>query len=150
MRRIVVGVDGSVESTRALEWAAAEARRSESELLVLYAWTMPVMAYSASFLPAPQAKEAFRKSAKATMDEILANADVDLDGVRFDVRVVEGHAGDWLVRASRDADMVVVGHRERRPIAEFVLGSTAQYVSRHAVIPVVVVPEVAAATVNAA
>ena len=148
MRQIVVGVDGSEPSVRALEWAAAEAHTTGSELVVVYAWTVPAMAYSASFLPAPQAKAAFQEAAKQTMAEILAR--VDLAGVRVEARVVEGHPGASLVSESRDADMVVVGHRERGALAEFVLGSTAHYVGRHAAVPVVVVPEVSPVSARAA
>lgn len=144
MERLVVGVDGSENSQRALEWAATEARSRDAELVVVHAWTVPVMTYGTflvPYAPALAAKQHFEAAARASLDEVLAA--VDLEGVNVDVRLAEGHPGAALVAESSDASMVVIGHRGRRPLAEFVLGSTAQYVSRHAEVPVVVVPDAA-------
>ena len=41
IRRIVVGVDGSEPSIRALQWAARQAEWSGATLEVLTAWTFP-------------------------------------------------------------------------------------------------------------
>ena len=41
IRRIVVGVDGSEPSVRALQWAARQAEWSGATLEVLTAWTFP-------------------------------------------------------------------------------------------------------------
>jgi nucleotide-binding universal stress UspA family protein len=140
--RVVVGVDGSENSRAALEWAAEQARKTGGDLVVVHAWTVPVMTYGTwlvPYAPALEAKRSFRESARAMVNGVLANANVE--DLHVDVRLVEGHPGDALVRESHDAQMVVVGNRGRRPLAEFVLGSTTQYVSRHSAVPVVVVPE---------
>jgi nucleotide-binding universal stress UspA family protein len=39
--------------------------------------------------------------------------------------------------------MIVVGSRGRSALSELVLGSTARYVSRHASVPVVIIPQAA-------
>ena len=151
MKRVVVGVDGSENSIRALEWAAREARSTSAELVVVHAWTVPVMTYNTwlvPYIPGPDAKQALRESAKARVEEMLSQ--VDLEGLGVDVRVVEGHPGHALVTESQGALMVVVGHGGRRALAELVLGSTTQYVTRHAAVPVTVVPTQVPALAGAA
>ena len=151
MKRVVVGVDGSENSMRALEWAAREARGAHAELVVLHAWTMPVMTYNTwlvPYVPGPEARQALRASARAMVEEMLSRA--DLEGLDVDVRVVEGHPGHALVTESQGALMAVVGHGGRRALAELVLGSTTQYVIRHAAVPVTVVPSQVPALAGAA
>jgi nucleotide-binding universal stress UspA family protein len=61
------------------------------------------------------------------------------DGV--ETRVIEGHnVGRVLVDAARDATMLVVGMNHRHGLGYF-LGSTATNCVRHAISPVMVVPE---------
>ena len=151
MERLVVGVDGTETSRAALDWAAAEARNRGAELVVVHAWTVPVMTYGTflvPYAPALDAKQHFEASARAMVDRVVAEA--DLEGTQVTVSLVEGHPGAALVAESSDAAMVVVGNRGRRPLAELVLGSTTQYVSRHAEVPVVVVPEKASVPAVAA
>ncbi len=142
MERIVVGIDGSDRSRSALEWAAAEARSEGAELVIVHAWMFPASAHGSLIAPNYNpvgTKKAYRDAAQATVDSLLAK--VDLSDVRHEVRVVEGLPGPSLIDASSDAAKVVVGHRSRRRLAQFILGSTAQHVSRHATVPVVVVPD---------
>ena len=144
MRRIVVGIDGAEQGRRVLAWAAGEARRTGAVLVIVHAWTVPASAHGSLVVPnfsADSTRLAHRDAARAKVDASLASA--DLDGVRFEVRLVEGTAGEALVDAGEGATMVVVGHRARGGLAELVLGSTARYVTRRATVPVLVVPEMA-------
>jgi len=151
VERIVVGIDGSDTSRRALEWAADEARNSGSELVVVHAWMVPASAHGSLVVPNfdPRGtKRAYREAAQATVNSMLAS--VDLGDVHHEVRLMEGLPGPALVEAGADAARIVVGHRGRRRLAQLVLGSTAQHVSRHARVPVVVVPEAARKVASAA
>lgn len=151
MRRIVVGVDGSESSRNALEWAAAELRENDGELVVVHAWMLPASAHGSLIVPNydPRGtKKTFRDAAEAIVKAQTAAA--DLSDVPHQVRLVEGLPGPSLLDASHDAEMVVVGHRARRALAQYVLGSTAQYVTRRSTVPVVVVPERAQAEAQAA
>ncbi len=143
MTRVVVGVDGSESSRRALQWAAGEARRRAARLVVLHAWTVPAAAYAtgSSIVPLLQTfdeRTHFENAARATLDRLVSA--VDLSGVDVDIRLVPGHAGQALVDAGRDASSIVVGSRGRGSLADLLVGSTTRYVSRHATVPVVVIP----------
>ena len=151
MERIVVGVDGSANSRRALAWAAGEAHDRDAEMVIVHAWMLPAAAHGSLISPnfdIEGTKKSYRDAARGTVAAMLRS--VDLDGVRHEVRIIEGLPGPALVDSSSDAAAIVVGHRGRGRLAEFVLGSTAQHVSRHAAVPVVVVPDDARVAASAA
>ena len=71
---IVVGVDGSDQSTCALLWAAREAARRSAPLYVVTAYTVPV--FAASSMDAGYATvddDVIRESARAVLDEALTH-----------------------------------------------------------------------------
>ena len=49
--RVIVGVDGSESSIRALQWAARHARSMGATLEVVTAWTFPEGPYHLEFSP---------------------------------------------------------------------------------------------------
>jgi nucleotide-binding universal stress UspA family protein len=55
------------------------------------------------------------------------------------VSVIAGDPTEELVRASQDADMVVVGSRGRGSFAQLLMGSVSSKVAHHAASPVVVI-----------
>ena len=63
-------------------------------------------------------------------------------GVAFRTRLLEGEAGETLMRVADDVDaaVIVVGRRGRGGLKEMVLGSVPHRLSHHATRPVVVVP----------
>jgi nucleotide-binding universal stress UspA family protein len=69
----------------------------------------------------------------------LAAAGPAPDGVRIVPVVVRDAGGRALIKASEDADLVVVGSRGRGGFAELLLGSTTAEVAAHSRTTVVVV-----------
>jgi nucleotide-binding universal stress UspA family protein len=134
---IIVGIDGSSEAELALRWAAAEADRRGTELLVLYVYDWHMIG-APTPLGAP-----FVKDAKANADTIVAKAVGIARGIAPDVVVrgeaLLGAAAPTLVSASANGATVVVGNRGRGGFASLVLGSVSQQVALHAHGPVVVV-----------
>jgi nucleotide-binding universal stress UspA family protein len=62
------------------------------------------------------------------------------DGIEASAEVVDGQAGEVLVRAAaaQNADLIVVGRRGHGLAASLLLGSTSEYVVRRATTPVLV------------
>jgi nucleotide-binding universal stress UspA family protein len=140
MSGIIVGVDGSGHSQRALEWAMKEAAIRHTSLTVLTVHEA-VRGYSgpAVYPDDPARTEQAQKSAQAEADEVLAG----LDGPRPDsvtVRAVHGFPVQELVKAGKDADMIVLGSRGAGGFTRLLLGSTAGHVAQHAHCPVLIIP----------
>jgi nucleotide-binding universal stress UspA family protein len=137
---VVVGVDGSEGSARAVRWAATEADLSRRPLTLVHAWTLQ----GSSWLD--QAGIDHRTVAAEVRDNgfALVRSAADLlsterPGIEVHGLVVEADPRDSLEELSRSAELVVVGSRGRGPVRSLLLGSVSVAVSQHAHSPVVVV-----------
>jgi nucleotide-binding universal stress UspA family protein len=136
---VVVGVDGSQASRRALRWAARQAGLTGSTLEVVTAWTFPEHAAPLGVVPRVPWPEELLAQARKALDRLLDEVLPDRDKDRVHARVVRGNAAPVLVDAARNADLLVVGTRGRGEFAELVLGSVSERCVRHAGCPVVIV-----------
>jgi nucleotide-binding universal stress UspA family protein len=138
---IVVGVDGSGHSARALEWAAREAALREVPLLVITVH-QPVVGYWGSAIDQPQ-DHALSTRVGTTVREQTEKV-IDKLGARVppqvNVDVVSGSAAEELITAAKEAELLVVGCRGAGGFARLVMGSVSAQVAAHARCPVVVVP----------
>jgi len=135
---IVVGIDGSPSSRRALAWALHEARARGSRVVALNAWHVSSAGdmYGSAYL----GLDSLRDGAEQLLDRELAQADTSGLVSPPERRLEERHAAGALVDASATASMVVVGSRGHRPLTGLLLGSVSDQVAHHAHCAVVVVP----------
>jgi nucleotide-binding universal stress UspA family protein len=133
--RIVVGVDGSEDGDRALDWAAREAERRDATVQAVIAWTWDGIK-GAVTTNAPdertRAEEALARSVGAVR--------IAHPGVAIAAEAVEGGPARVLTRAARDADLLVLGSHGHSRLYHAVLGSVAHECLRLATSPVLVVP----------
>ena len=141
MPGIVVGVDGSGHSQRALEWAMNEAVVRHLPLTVLTVHPA-IVGYTGGVLTTPQdveLTEQTESAVKTETDKVLAG----LNGPHPEsvtVKAVHGFPVEELVNAGKEADMIVLGSRGVGGFTRLMLGSTADQVVRHAHCPVLIVP----------
>jgi len=140
-RTVVVGVDGSESSKRALSWAARQAARTGAPLLVAAAWTMPASSWGvpvAAYVDPADLEEAARRlvqaAIRATRSELGDGAPV------IQSAVLPGPAPDALLGLAAHASTLVVGSRGRGGFASLTLGSVATACAHHTPVPLVVVP----------
>lgn len=130
---IVVGVDGSAGSVEALRWAINYARATKAEVHALMAWELPTTyGYAPTYDDFDWAKAAQQK-----LDQAV---DPQRDSVKLSTELVHGCAADVLIKASQDADLLVVGSRGHGTVAGLLLGSVSQHCVHHSACPVLVVP----------
>jgi nucleotide-binding universal stress UspA family protein len=138
-KTIVVGVDGSAHSHKALTWAAAEAEDHGAELVVLNVWehTLPPPAGSVSvserYVPDPS-----QRTAEDLVKEITEVLGED-PPVVIQPHVKQGNPAKVLIDQAADADLLVVGTRGHGGFRGLVLGSVSQHVAGYAKCPVAVV-----------
>ena len=132
--RIVVGLDGSEESVRALEWAVRQAGLTGSRLQVITVWQWPAM-YGTAPMPEIDYEGDTRRAVVGRVDEVRAHhPDLEID---FDV--VAGPAAQALVQASSGAELLVVGSRGHGAFAGALIGSVSLHCVHQAHCPVVVI-----------
>jgi nucleotide-binding universal stress UspA family protein len=136
---IVVGVDGSPGSRKALTWAAAEAADHGAGLTVLNVWEHTLMppagsvSVSERYVPDPSQR---------TTDDLLQVIKEELGEeppVLVQAHVRQGRPAKVLIEESSNADLLVVGNRGHGGFAGLVLGSVSQHVAAYAKCPVTVV-----------
>ncbi|MGW7529205.1 universal stress protein [Streptomyces sp. NPDC054783] len=133
---IVVGVDGSEPSLRAVDWAADEAALRGAPLRLVYAslWERYEGALLAQELDKPL-EEVMARDVVGTAEERARRRRPELK-VTTDVLPEEPEYG--LVRESGAALAMVLGCRGRSGMAEALLGSVSLTVAGHAHCPVIV------------
>ncbi|GAA1072699.1 universal stress protein [Kitasatospora arboriphila] len=128
---VVVGVDGSAESTAAAEWAAGQARRSGRTLRMVHAGGPQAPLSEQPGDPAEPLPEEVRA---------LRNRLVDaLPDLEIHCEHVPGNPAHALAAAGEREGMLVLGSRGRGGAAGLVLGSVALQAAAHAACPVVLV-----------
>ena len=141
MPGILVGIDGSHNSERALEWAMKEAALRQTPLKVL-AVHQAVMGWTGEGVNFPGDAELvknIRAAAQETTDKVLAGLGAGRPE-QVTVEAVNGIPAEVLVRMAADADLIVVGSRGSGGFARLALGSVSSQAAHHAPCPVVIVP----------
>jgi len=142
MPGIIVGVDGSETSRRALDWAVREAGLRGAALTVLAVHQVASNYWTGSpeHYPADQpVTEVMRKAAEEAVQKAVSQAGAPAPA-SVTVRAVSGLPAQELVGASSDADLVVVGSNSGGGLSQLLLGSVTNKVVNHAACPVVVIP----------
>ena len=145
---IVVGVDGSEASREALRWAADEARLRSARLVAVHAWSFvpaqPIGDPGMLAVPAgdlPGQLDAESEAARLALDEAVGDALGADPGIEVERKLVEGDAGETLVKEGAGAELLVVGSHGRSGFKAALLGSVSRSVVDHAPCPVVVVKQ---------
>jgi nucleotide-binding universal stress UspA family protein len=134
---VVVGTGGSDRSTRALQLALAQTRRTGGTLVAVHALELPPGAGASA--PNPGVNLADHcEMAEKTLDDALRDVQARNPEVKIERRVVPGPPARVLLEAAQGAAALVVGARGVGGLAALVPGSVSQQVLRHAHCPVLV------------
>jgi nucleotide-binding universal stress UspA family protein len=147
-QKILVPVDGSEASTLGLAEAIQLAKDRGASIRVMHVVNELVVTgpYHAAYAAygVGTVIDLLRKEGKALLEQ--ARARVSGAGVKVDTVFEEsigGQAGSYIVEQSVawPADLIVMGTHGRRGVRRMLMGSDAEYVVRHASVPVLLVRE---------
>lgn len=138
-KQIVVGVDGSVASARALAYACDLASLTGEQVVAVHAYQHRVFDNGGLAVLPQDIDTSYIDAAERLVAELVVGARVDFPDVELRSTAVLGRPGRVLARLSDDASLVVVGSRGHNTFQELILGSVAQECLRRAECPVVVV-----------
>ena len=146
IKRILVAVDGSDNSTRAANFAIALAEKFNAELIICLTIQTPFYSFTQDGLAIPtdvlkDYMAAARESAKTTVDKILdqaraAHVKAESAILENTFSIVEAILN---LAAARNVDLIVIGTRGRTGFKKLLMGSVSSGVVNHAHSPVLVV-----------
>jgi nucleotide-binding universal stress UspA family protein len=136
---VVVGVDGTVVSDAAVEFAFAQAALCGAELTAVHSWTEPAMRGALSAGTVAMDYRLLANDAEKILAERLAGWREKYPDVRVTGSILHDSPTRALVAQSTTAQLVVVGCRGRGAFRSLVLGSTSQQLLHHSYCPVAVV-----------
>jgi nucleotide-binding universal stress UspA family protein len=143
-RPVMVGVDSSVLSAAAVEFALDEAALRRADLTAVYVWTHPRGAEPAGLHPVAYDYAEARAEAERMLAEQVGGSLAAHPDVRLTREVIHSlDSSRTLLDFSGHAQLIVVGSRGRGGIAGLLLGSVSQVLINHAACPVAVVRQAA-------
>jgi nucleotide-binding universal stress UspA family protein len=135
-KKIIVPVDGSEGSEKAIQFACDIVKKFRSELTLLCVVPQPILfgveAGIVDFRPLENAGKDILDSSKKIAKE---------KGLTPDTRLDVGQAADKIIQIAKDEnfDLIVIGSRGMSTVKSFLLGSVSNKVSHHASCPVLIV-----------
>ena len=147
MRTVLAATDGSESADRAVDFAAALARKCEAKLVLISTATLDSrFALDAGFNMMLQTeqisvREFLENEAKSVLAKVEPRAERIL-GAKAALIARAGEAVDTIIAivAEYEDAVIVVGRRGRGQLAGLLLGSVSQKLVTHAPCPVLVVP----------
>lgn len=140
---IMVGVDGSESSMRAVDRAANIAGYTKAPVTIVVAWRKPTKDAlgnpPSGFASVEEAEEQHKAGAEHFVDKARARLLDHAPDAKVELLVEHGRADEVLAKASAKAGLLVVGARGRGDLASLLLGSTSRAVLHRANCPVTIV-----------
>ncbi|QUC64758.1 universal stress protein [Nitrosopumilus sp. K4] len=148
IKKILVPLDGSKNSFRALEETINLAKYTESQIVGIYVIPSDISSLPLIEIiqPLSSLKPAgFQKRIIKYGEKIIAKAkEICMQNkIRFSGQVIKGNPGSDIVKFSNSKKnkigMIVIGSRGKGPTTEILLGSVSNYVIHKAKSPVMIV-----------
>lgn len=144
-KKLLVPVDFSPCSAHALRYASFLAESWGAEVGVVYVWEPPLTPSDDPTADVPYAAAEFQSQAahhlQADIDRFIEQAHFG-ESVQLKRKILRGDPKKRIVEEAvdEDYDLVVLGTHGRKGLERLLLGSVAEWVVRHADVPVLVVP----------
>lgn len=139
---VIVGVSEEDEAESAIEFAVAAAAERGAPLLFVRAWELPAM-YSWDAASVTDLYDGWLDRSEKLLEALADRWQVKYPDLKIEALTRRGHPVAALIATAEEhqAELLVLGGRQRNRLAEALLGSTARGVLHHAPCPVAIVHE---------
>lgn len=137
--RVVVGVDGSDVSGRAVEYAFEQASARGADLTVVHAWWLELVDGLSGSVATQRQRDDLISEQRQLVAQTLAGWREKYPELEVREHLVRARPVDALVAESEGAELAVVGSRGRGGFTGLLLGSVSHALLQHAHCPVAVV-----------
>lgn len=141
LKRVLVGLDGSIPSEAALVYARSLARATGAEILLL---SVPAVPETEKYRAAHEVVQSLRQRAESQMQDFLEAVAEDLgqEGVKVRTLVEGFYPARTIVAAAeeQDVDLILLTSRGRGGVDLLFTGSVAERVVEQSDLPVLLVP----------
>lgn len=138
-KKIIVAIDGSEVSKRALSVGIDESKAWNAELHAIYVIETGLL----SSIPVDNTIEAIYGLLENEGEQVMTfcREKADEAGIVFKTHISQGHAGNEILKAAETegADLIILGSHGKSEVDRFLLGSVTTYVVRHSSISTLVV-----------
>ncbi|MGE5027134.1 MAG: universal stress protein [Betaproteobacteria bacterium] len=143
-QRILVAVDGSDLSDRALREAIALAKSQCAALRIVHVADEVTLNWEGEYVDMADVLEKFRESGRRVAEKaqgLVRGAGLEAEVKLLEIQSFGQRISDMIVAESKDwpADLIVVGTHGRRGLHDMLLGSVADGIARRATVPVLLV-----------
>ena len=152
-KKILVPLDGSEHSLRALDVAIQIAKKFGAKITLIHVYSVtvrpalmpepiPLSTFGIPVLTPAEVSSLIEATRKAGKKILVEGAEkVKAEGVEVEIKLEEGHAVQEIIRVSKEGnyDLIVMGARGISKLREILLGSVSDAVAHHATCPVLIV-----------
>jgi nucleotide-binding universal stress UspA family protein len=141
-KRILVAVDGSEQSLKALKHAVELAKKHKSEIRVISVIEELKLPFGAEYsLWANESHQELIRNSIECLNEELSNIREKEPGIVIDAQIIEGNPADEIISFSEaeNVDLIVMGKKGTGILEGLVMGSVTQKVINQSSITVIVV-----------
>ena len=136
-RRIILPVDGSQSSTRAVKKALSLAKETGADVTALHVMEFPYLASVDLSYSYPDIMDIIKKRGNEVLDKVKKQG-LKL-GVSVKTKLVEGIPDDEIIKAAKKDDLVIMGCKGRTALSRILVGSVCEKVLHHSKSPVMVI-----------
>ena len=139
IRSILVPLDGSIQSEKALPWAVEMATRHEAEVILLRVGREPDILEGQDL----QSLHSFQKAQATKCHSYLQQIKESLSLARVRIEYASGNASQIIPEKARQlaVSIVIMNSHGRDGMSRWWMGSVAERVTRHSPCPVLLIRE---------
>ena len=141
--KILAALDGSESSILALDYAAHLANQNKAELKIISAAEPPLQTHTDDVVTTyiPKYQEAIHKALEEIQEKQTKRLIEKYPELTITTDVKDGRPVPIITEASKDTDLIVIGHRGKGGILSWLFWSVAKQIVDTCTVPVLVIKE---------